>query len=121
VISNNIANASTTGFKSSRAEFADVYATSLLGAGTNAIGKGVALAGVTQEFGQGNITFTNNSLDLAINGNGLLPAQSVDGALEYTRAGSFQVDREGFIVSNQGAASAGLPGRRCGRCHRTDR
>jgi flagellar hook protein FlgE len=107
VISNNIANASTTGFKSSRAEFADVYATSLLGAGTNAIGKGVALAGVTQEFGQGNITFTNNSLDLAINGNGFFQL-SVDGALEYTRAGSFQVDREGFIVSNQGARLQGF-------------
>ena len=51
VISNNIANASTTGFKASRAEFADVYATSLLGAGSNAIGKGVALAGISQEFG----------------------------------------------------------------------
>jgi flagellar hook protein FlgE len=107
VISNNIANASTTGFKSSRAEFADVYATSLLGAGTNAIGKGVALAGVTQEFGQGNITFTNNSLDLAINGNGFFQL-SVDGALEYTRAGSFQVDSEGFIVSNQGARLQGF-------------
>ncbi len=101
VISNNIANASTTGFKTSRAEFADVYATSLLGAGGNAIGLGVTLAGVTQEFGQGNINFTNNSLDLAINGGGFFQL-SRDGALEYTRAGAFQVDREGFIVSNQG-------------------
>jgi flagellar hook protein FlgE len=107
VISNNIANASTTGFKASRAEFADVYATSLLGAGSNAIGKGVSLASVKQEFGQGNITFTDNSLDLAINGNGFFQL-SAEGAIEYTRAGTFQVDREGFIVSNQGAKLQGF-------------
>ncbi|HDY82113.1 MAG: flagellar hook protein FlgE [Gammaproteobacteria bacterium] len=101
VIGNNIANSSTTGFKSSRAEFADVYATSLLGAGGNAIGKGVSLAGVTQEFTQGNISFTNNALDLAINGNGFF-LLSDDGASLYTRAGNFQVDREGFLVTNEG-------------------
>ncbi len=101
VIGNNIANSSTTGFKTSRAEFADVYATSLLGAGGNAIGKGVSLAGVTQEFTQGNISFTNNALDLAINGNGFF-LLSDDGASLYTRAGNFQVDREGFLVTNQG-------------------
>ncbi|MEQ8265475.1 flagellar hook protein FlgE [Pseudohaliea sp.] len=107
VISNNIANASTVGFKSSRAEFADVYATSLLGAGSNAIGKGVSLVGVTQEFGQGNVSFTNNSLDLAINGGGFFQLSN-QGALEYTRAGAFQVDREGFITSNQGARLQGF-------------
>ena len=101
VIGNNIANSSTTGFKLSRAEFADVYATSLLGAGGNAIGKGVSLAGVTQEFTQGNISFTNNALDLAINGNGFF-LLSDDGASLYTRAGNFQVDREGFIVTSEG-------------------
>ena len=107
VISNNIANASTTGFKASRTAFADVYATSLLGAGANAIGQGVALAGVTQQFAQGNIQFTKNSLDLAINGRGFFQL-SRDGALEYTRAGAFQVDREGFIVSNQGLRLQGF-------------
>jgi flagellar hook protein FlgE len=101
VIGNNVANASTTGFKTSRAEFADVYATSLLGAGGNAIGKGVSMAGVTQEFTQGNISFTNNALDLAINGNGFFQI-SDNGAMLYTRAGNFQVDREGYIVTNQG-------------------
>ncbi|MEH6616205.1 MAG: flagellar hook protein FlgE [Porticoccus sp.] len=101
VISNNIANSSTTGFKASRAEFADVYATSLLGAGGNAIGKGVTLASVTQEFTQGNISFTNNALDLAISGNGFFQL-SDEGAALYTRAGNFQVDREGFIVNNEG-------------------
>lgn len=100
VIGNNIANSSTTGFKTSRAEFADVYATSLLGAGGNAIGKGVTLASVTQEFTQGNISFTNNALDLAISGNGFFQL-SDDGAALYTRAGNFQVDNEGFIVNNE--------------------
>lgn len=100
VIGNNIANSSTTGFKNSRAEFADVYATSLLGAGSNAIGKGVSLSSVTQEFTQGNISFTNNALDLAINGNGFF-LLSDDGAALYTRAGNFQVDREGYLVTNQ--------------------
>ncbi|MEL7045336.1 MAG: flagellar hook protein FlgE [Pseudomonadota bacterium] len=107
VISNNIANASTTGFKASRAEFADVYATSLLGAGDNAIGRGVSLASVTQEFAQGNITFTNNSLDLAINGAGYF-ITSVEGATQYTRAGGFQVDREGFLVTNQNSRLQGF-------------
>ena len=101
VIGNNIANSSTTGFKTSRAEFADIYATSLLGAGDNAIGKGVSVAGITQEFTQGNISFTNNALDLALSGNGFFKL-SDNGAAVYTRAGSFQVDREGYIVTNEG-------------------
>lgn len=101
VIGNNIANSSTTGFKTSRAEFADVYATSLLGAGGNAVGRGVTLASVTQEFTQGNISFTNNALDIAISGNGFFQL-SDNGAALYTRAGNFQVDNEGFIVNNEG-------------------
>lgn len=107
VISNNIANASTVGYKTSRAEFADVFATSLLGAGGNAIGKGVSLSAVTQEFGQGNISFTDNALDLAISGGGFFQL-SVDGALQYTRAGNFKVDREGFVVSNSGSRLQGF-------------
>ena len=107
VISNNIANASTVGFKTSRAEFADVFASSLLGAGSNAIGKGVSLVNVTQEFGQGNISFTNNALDMAINGGGFFQL-SQGGALEYTRAGAFQIDSEGYVVSNQGARLQGF-------------
>ena len=107
VISNNIANASTVGYKTSRAEFADVFATSLLGAGGNAIGKGVSLSAVTQEFGQGNISFTDNALDLAISGGGFYQL-SVDGALQYTRAGNFKVDREGFVVSNAGSRLQGF-------------
>jgi len=101
VIGNNIANASTTGFKTSRAEFSDVYATNLLGGGSNAIGQGVNLSGVTQEFTQGNISFTNNALDLAISGSGFF-LLSDNGSSLYTRAGNFQVDREGFVVSGEG-------------------
>ncbi len=98
VIANNVANASTTGFKESRAEFADVYAASD-GAASNAIGAGVRLAGVSQQFGQGNIGFTNNKMDLAINGRGFFVLDD-NGTRGYTRAGNFQVDREGFIVNN---------------------
>ncbi len=103
VIGNNVANSSTAGFKASRAEFADVYATSLLGTGGNSVtvGKGVALASVSQEFSQGNISFTNNSLDMAISGNGFFRL-SDEGAAVYTRAGMFKVDHEGYIVNNDG-------------------
>lgn len=107
VIGNNIANSSTVGFKSSNAEFADVYATSLLGAGGNAIGKGVRLASVTQQFTQGNISFTDNALDLAISGGGFF-MMSDEGALTYSRAGNFQVDRDGFIVNTEGLRLQGF-------------
>ncbi|MEM0955698.1 MAG: flagellar hook protein FlgE, partial [Pseudomonadota bacterium] len=75
--------------------------------GENAIGQGVGVAAVTQQFSQGNITFTNNSLDLAINGAGFFPV-SADGVIEYTRAGTFQVNREGFLVTNQGSRLQGF-------------
>lgn len=101
VIGNNIANASTVGFKMSRAEFADVYAATD-GAASTAIGSGVRLAGVTQQFGQGNIGFTNNKLDLAINGRGFFVLDD-NGTRSYTRAGGFQVDRDGFIVNSSGS------------------
>jgi len=107
VISNNIANSSTVGFKSSRAEFGDVYTSSLLGASGAAIGKGVTLSSVKQEFAQGNISFTNNALDLAINGSGFF-VTSDQGARSYTRAGNFQVDSEGFIINNQGLRLQGF-------------
>lgn len=101
ITGNNIANASTVGFKSGRAEFGDVYAASILGTGSNAQGSGVVLNNVAQIFTQGNINYTENSLDLAINGNGFF-VTSNNGALSYTRAGYFGTDREGFIVNNNG-------------------
>lgn len=101
IIGNNIANAGTTGFKSSRGDFTDVFATSLLGVSTNAIGKGVAVNGVNQSFSQGNITFTDNVMDMAINGSGFFILND-GGSQVYSRAGNFQVDRSGNVVNASG-------------------
>ncbi|MFO7705188.1 MAG: flagellar hook-basal body complex protein, partial [Halopseudomonas sp.] len=107
ITGNNIANAGTVGFKGSRAEFGDVYAASILGSGRNAVGSGVLLGNVAQQFTQGNINYTENSLDLAVNGNGFF-VTSEQGALSYTRAGYFGTDREGFIPNNTGARLQGF-------------
>ncbi|MDM3871022.1 flagellar hook protein FlgE [Porticoccus sp. W117] len=101
VIGNNIANSATTGFKTSRAEFSDLYASGLLGSGSNAIGRGVSLSAVSQQFTQGNISFTENSLDVAINGNGFFILND-SGTEVFTRAGQFGIDRDGFVVNNEG-------------------
>ena len=108
IIGNNIANSSTAGFKSSKGEFTDIYAASLLGTPGTAIGQGVALNSVTQDFSQGNIEFTQNSLDLAINGAGFFRL-SDGGVATYSRAGSFQLDRDGFIVNASGLELQGYP------------
>jgi flagellar hook protein FlgE len=101
VTGNNIANAGTAGFKQSRAEFADVYAASVLGSGSNPQGSGVLLGDISQQFNQGNINYTQNALDLAINGNGFF-VTSNNGEISYTRAGYFGTDRDGFMVNNFG-------------------
>lgn len=98
VIGNNVANASTVGFKQSRAQFADVYANSLTGSGASQIGIGTKLATVAQQFTQGNISSTNNTLDVAINGGGFF-RMSNNGEVTYTRNGQFQMDKDGFIVN----------------------
>lgn len=113
ITGNNIANASTVGFKAARAEFADVYSSSLLGSGSNQIGSGVKLANIAQQFDQGTISFTNNSLDLAIDGNGFF-VLSDNGARAYTRAGAFGVDQSGFVVSNSGARVQGFTANQAG-------
>lgn len=99
VISNNVANSNTTGFKKSRAEFADVYATTQTGLASNAIGRGVKLSSVDHEFAQGDITFTENNLDLAISGKGFFRMNEA-GSTVYSRAGVFGVDRDGNIVNS---------------------
>jgi len=99
VTGNNIANANTTGFKRSRAEFADVFAQSFGSIADTAIGGGVRTAAVTQQFEQGSIASTGNALDLAINGEGFF-ALSRNGEITYTRDGSFRVDREGFVINS---------------------
>lgn len=105
VTSNNIANVGTTGFKGSRAEFADIFATSSFGSSGTAIGNGTLLANVAQQFGQGNLEFTANTLDLAVSGEGffiLSPSETNANNL-FTRNGEFGVDNNGFVVNNAGA------------------
>jgi flagellar hook protein FlgE len=101
VTGNNIANTATVGFKESRAEFADVFALSYGGISKTAIGSGVQLSAVTQQFSQGNIDFTGNSLDLALNGGGFFVLSDA-GTQIYSRAGAFQVDRDGYVVNAHG-------------------
>jgi flagellar hook protein FlgE len=100
VIGNNVANANTFGAKASRAEFADVYAASLNGTGTNNIGIGVNIATVAQQFTQGNITTTESPMDLAINGTGFFQLSDNKGAVTFSRNGQFKADRQGYIVNN---------------------
>jgi flagellar hook protein FlgE len=109
VIGNNIANSNTTGFKSSRAEFSDLVASSIGVGGSNSAGLGVAVDTVAQQFTQGNITITGNTLDVAVNGAGFFPLQMPDGTVAYTRAGNFKLDNSGTIVTNSGAKVLGYP------------
>lgn len=109
IIGNNVANAATYGAKNSRAEFADVYATAMNGAGANNIGIGVNLAAVSQQFTQGNITTTENSMDLAINGSGFFQVSDGKNPTMYTRNGQFKINRDGFIVNNQQQQLLGYP------------
>ena len=99
---NNIANTATIGFKASRAEFANVYSLTKFGAAETAIGKGVRVSGITQLFTQGNISFTENNLDIAINGDGFFNMVDQSGNKSYTRNGQFKVDKNGYIVNNDG-------------------
>ncbi len=105
-IGNNVANASTVGFKESQAQFADVYAASLTGAGTSQIGIGTKVAQIQQQFTQGNISATNNPLDVAINGGGFFRMSS-GGTISYARNGQFQLDKTGYIVNANGARLTG--------------
>ena len=102
VIGNNIANANTYGSKASRAEFADMYAASVAGAGANAAGIGTRVAAIEQQFSQGNISTTDNPTDLAINGLGFFQLHDASGSLVYSRNGQFHVDRNGYIVNMDG-------------------
>ncbi|WP_426811031.1 flagellar hook protein FlgE [Pseudomonas sp. WOUb67] len=104
VTGNNIANVATTGFKSSRAEFADQYSNSIRGtsAGKNVVGTGVKTAAVSQMFTPGNINGTGQALDMAIDGNGFF-VMNDNGSKIYTRAGAFYSDKDGYVVSSSGA------------------
>ena len=100
VIGNNIANSNTFGAKSARAEFSDMYAAALNGAGASSIGIGTNLATVAQQFTQGNIKTTENPMDLAVNGAGFFQVTDGKSPITFSRNGQFKVDREGFIVTN---------------------
>jgi flagellar hook protein FlgE len=100
-VSNNVANSSTVGFKASQAHFADIYAASLSGGGAGGAGIGTSVAAIQQQFTQGNITTTNNTLDLAINGGGFYKTTSSDGTIVYTRNGQFHSDKQGYIINDQ--------------------
>ncbi|MFC6839306.1 flagellar hook protein FlgE [Xanthomonas theicola] len=102
VTANNIANVNTTGFKESRAEFADLFSTTGYGLARNAIGAGVRVSNVAQQFSQGNVDPTGRSLDLAIQGEGFFTLTN-NGAKVYSRAGNFQTDANGYVVNPQGA------------------
>ena len=105
VTANNIANVSTTGFKQSRAEFADIFATSSFGGTGTSVGNGVLLADVAQQFGQGNLEFSANTLDLAISGQGffIFSASGTNSNSLFSRNGELGVDNNGFVVNNTGA------------------
>lgn len=103
VIGNNIANASTVGYKSSSVQFGDIYTTAVVGAGSsNVTGSGVTVMDIQQDFSGGTIEFTNNNLDLAIDGSGYFVLDDGQGGVTYTRAGNFGLDSDGNIVSSNG-------------------
>ncbi len=102
VTGNNIANSSTNGFKESRAEYADVYASSLQDLSSNSSGRGVKVSRVAQQFSQGSVDFTSNNLDLAVNGEGFFVLEDKNGSLKYTRAGAYSADRNGNVVNAAG-------------------
>lgn len=97
----NIANVATVGFKLSRTEFAEVFATSPFGSSRTAVGAGVRVANLAQQFSQGNIEFTDNSLDIAITGGGFFRLDD-RGASVFSRAGNFSADRDGFVINPAG-------------------
>jgi flagellar hook-basal body protein len=109
VTSNNIANSGTSGFKRSDADFGDIFATSPLQKASSVIGRGVSLKEVSQEFSQGNIEFSANSLDLAITGDGFFPLESPDGTKIYTRNGAFMLNEQNQMVNSAGQALQALP------------
>jgi len=108
VTANNVANVNTTGFKQSRAQFAEVFAVGTQSVSSSASGSGVRLSTISQQFTQGNIDFTDNALDLAIAGEGFF-VLSDNGSRSYTRAGAFGVDNQGNVVNAQGLRLQAYP------------
>jgi len=103
VVSNNIANANTVGFKGSRTEFADVYAAGAVNLNQSSVGEGTRVDATAQQFTQGGITTTSSNLDLAISGDGFFTLQSASGIV-YSRNGQFSPDKFGNVVNATGQA-----------------
>lgn len=108
VIGNNIANAGTVGFKGAAPHFADVYAASLSGGGASQVGIGAAVSAIQQQFTQGNITTTNNPLDLSINGGGFYRI-STNNAITFSRNGQFHLNNAGYVVNDREQRLTGYP------------
>lgn len=107
VVGNNVANAATVGFKEGQAQFADIYANSLFGAGNNTVGIGTRVSTIAQQFTQGDISVTNRQMDLAISGNGFFRVTN-NGSVAYSRNGQFQLDKSGYIVDANGDRLTGF-------------
>ena len=109
VIGHNVANSSTTGFKASRTDFAEMVASAIGSSSGSTSGIGVNVAAVSQQFTQGAINSTGNSLDLAVNGDGFFHVKLTDGTQAYTRSGNFQLDKAGNMITTDGASVMGYP------------
>jgi len=116
VISNNIANASTIGFKGANTVFGDIYAAALNGASAGVqVGIGTSVGAVAQSFNQGNITPTDNPLDIAINGSGFFRVVKSDGTVGYTRNGQYEIDKSGYLTNSAGYRLTGYPANSLGQ------
>jgi flagellar hook protein FlgE len=111
ISSNNIANASTTGFKQSRADFGDLISSSAYQAQNTVVGQGTQLKSISQEFSQGSTQTTNNALDLMVSGDGyfVTKASGTGAQVSFTRDGAFSVDNNNNVVDSQGNALQVLP------------
>ena len=107
--SNNIANVGSTGFKKSRAEFGDIFSTTPLE--TNVVGSGAQSKAISQQFSQGNIVQSTNTLDMAVSGQGFFALQAAgnSGQTVYTRNGAFNLNDSGYIVDGNGQFLLGYP------------
>lgn len=111
VISNNVANAASTAFKKSRAQFGDIFAAAPMQSTSQAAGQGVRLRGATQQFTQGTLETTDKTLDLAITGEGFFTVKSASGSgqISYTRNGALGVDENRFVTDTLGSRVQVLP------------
>lgn len=111
VTANNIANVNTYGFKESRAEFADVFSSSIFSNSRTANGEGVLINDVAQQFTQGSLLFTSNSLDMAVSGGGFfaLTNDLLSRDITYSRSGAFKLDSDNYIVNSNGNYLQGFP------------